>query len=127
MERPIYDSLRQLAGRGYHSWHMPGHKGGRLFSLDSLYELDVTELEGTDNLQRPTGIIREAEQRMAAFFGADESFFSVNGSTGGILAAIAGGVQPWRWDHRLPQPRIKAFSTPVFMLGCSPSMFNLKS
>ncbi len=126
MERPIYDSLRQLAGRGYHSWHMPGHKGGRLFSLDSLYELDVTELEGTDNLQRPTGIIREAEQRMAAFFGADESFFSVNGQQEGSwrrlrrCAALAMGSSP-------AATRIKAFSTPVFMLGCSPSMFNLKS
>ena len=94
MKRPIYDSLRQIAGRGYQSWHMPGHKGGQLFSLDQLYALDVTELEETDNLQRPVGIIREAEQRMSAFFGAEESFFSVNGSTGGILAAIAAVCRP---------------------------------
>ncbi|MFQ9801760.1 MAG: hypothetical protein ACLR23_25915 [Clostridia bacterium] len=75
MKRPIYDSLRQIAGRGYQSWHMPGHKGGQLFSLDQLYALDVTELEETDNLQRPVGIIREAEQRMSAFLARRRASF----------------------------------------------------
>lgn len=70
---------------------MPGHKLSRGIphglSRDVL-QLDVTEVEGTDNLHYPEGIIKEAQELAAKAFGADRTFFLVNGSTCGIIAAI---------------------------------------
>ena len=67
---------------------MPGHKGGRLGAFQEIMAQDITEIKGFDNLHQPQGIILEAQKRCAALFGAEESFFLVNGSTSGILSAI---------------------------------------
>ncbi len=66
--------------------HMPG--GKRRFASDLPYRWDVTEVEGTDDLHDPHGILAEMQSRAAALWGADRSFVLVNGSTGGILSAI---------------------------------------
>lgn len=70
---------------------MPGHKLGKGIPqefLGNLEKLDLTEIPGMDNLHYPYGIIREALQLAATAFGADETYFLVNGSTCGILAAV---------------------------------------
>jgi arginine/lysine/ornithine decarboxylase len=41
-----------------------------------------------DNLFAPTGPIQQAQELAAAAFGADQTWFLVNGSTAGIIAAI---------------------------------------
>lgn len=66
--------------------HMPG--GKRRFASDLPYEWDVTEVEGTDDLHDPEGILLEMNRRAAALWGAEKSFVTVNGSTGGLLAAV---------------------------------------
>ena len=68
------------------SFHMPGHKG-------SLDPLDVTELPGLDDLYAPSGMIKEALERAAAFYGSDKCFYLVNGSTVGVLTAISAAVK----------------------------------
>ena len=86
--------LKENRDLDIYPFHMPGHKR-RLANDDLLrqiYAIDVTETEGFDNLHDAKGIIREAENRAAACFGADETHFLVNGSTGGILAGICGTV-----------------------------------
>ena len=73
---------------------MPGHKR-RLADDDLLlktYGIDITEIDGFDNLHNAKGLIREAEGRAAKLFGAYETHFLVNGSTGGLLAAITAAV-----------------------------------
>lgn len=66
--------------------HMPG--GKRRFASDLPYQWDVTEVEGTDDLHDPEGILLEMNRRAAALWGAENSFVTVNGSTGGLLAAV---------------------------------------
>jgi arginine/lysine/ornithine decarboxylase len=66
--------------------HMPG--GKRRFASDLPYAWDVTEVEGTDDLHDPCGILAEVQRRAAALWGAQRSFLLVNGSTGGILSAV---------------------------------------
>ncbi len=76
---------------------MPGHKLGKGFPsnlIDKLYLLDVTEIPGLDDLHNPTGIIREAQELTAKAYGSDIAFFSVNGSTCGIQAAIMTVCKP---------------------------------
>ena len=40
----------------------------------SILQLDVTELEGLDDLHHPTGVIQEAEDLLAKLYGAKQSF-----------------------------------------------------
>lgn len=72
--------------------HMPGSK--RRFSGLAKpllpYGLDVTEVEGLDDLHDPHGVLLALEERAAALWGAEKSFVLVNGSTVGLLAAVRG-------------------------------------
>ena len=87
----LYERLRQYEGAGYYGFHMPGHKrGGFLTDADLPYGIDITEIEGFDDLHHCHGILRKAQERAAAVYGAGESHFLVNGSTVGILSALAG-------------------------------------
>jgi arginine/lysine/ornithine decarboxylase len=54
--------------------------------------IDVTEVEGTDDLHEPEGILLEAQQHAAKLCHAEDTFFLVGGSTAGILAAISAAV-----------------------------------
>lgn len=74
---------------------MPGHKGKlEDESLQAISKLDITEIDGADNLQNPEGIILESQRRAAKLFGSRETIYLVNGSTSGIYAAITGALKP---------------------------------
>ena len=75
-------------------FHMPGHKRNPEFmSLPPINSIDITEIDGFDNLHHAEGILREACRRAARVRGADRTWFLVNGSSGGLLAAIAACTQ----------------------------------
>ncbi len=88
MQMPLYDKCREYARKDVYPFHMPGHKGGRLLMEDAVFHMDITEIPGFDNLHHCDGVIREAQQACARVFGAEESFFLVNGSTCGLEAAV---------------------------------------
>lgn len=85
--------LEALSDSDIYPFHMPGHKrqpaGG---VLDEVSRLDITEIDGFDDLQAPGGLIKEIETRLAEHYGADSAHLSVNGSTCGILASISAAV-----------------------------------
>ncbi len=83
--------LLEYAGEDWYPFHMPGHKRTPL-EFPNPYSIDITEIEGFDNLHHATGILKEAQERAARLYGSQKSFFLVNGSTGGILAAISAAV-----------------------------------
>lgn len=83
------EALAEYSRTDYYPFHMPGHKRQPLGSL-TPEEIDITEIDGFDNLHHAEGILRTGQKRLARVFGADESFFLVNGSTAGLLAAISG-------------------------------------
>lgn len=76
--------------------HMPGAKRNReligryIDDVSSPYDIDITEIDGFDNMHNADGIIKMAFEKTAALYGADESLFLVNGSTAGNMAAICG-------------------------------------
>lgn len=92
MENYLDLALAAYAETDYYPFHMPGHKRQKLGDW-TPEQIDITEIDGFDNLHHADGIIREAQERLARIFGADQSFFLVNGSTSGILAAICGSVK----------------------------------
>lgn len=57
-----------------------------------MYLRDITEIDGFDDLHQPEGLLGELQQHAAALYGAEESFYLVNGSTAGILSAISAAV-----------------------------------
>lgn len=67
---------------------------GRRNRLRAWMEYDYTEITGLDDLNQPTGVIKEAEQLAAQCFGADHTFFLVQGSTLGNLAMILSVCAP---------------------------------
>ncbi len=90
----LFDKLSAYAETDYYPYHMPGHKR-RLGnpSIETIKELDITEIEGFDNLHDAHDILWKIQKKAAKIYGADESFFLVNGSTAGVLAAISATVE----------------------------------
>lgn len=81
------------------SFHVPGHKYGQAMGMhhdpvEPHFLLDTTELPGTDNLHEAEGLIKDAQERARDFYGSQETFFLVNGTTAGILAMILTVLEP---------------------------------
>lgn len=79
--------ILELAGRTV-PMHMPGHKRNLFPSPGLPYSLDLTEIEGADNLHDADGILRQAMDRTAALWRSSRTWYLVGGSTCGILAGI---------------------------------------
>ncbi len=108
------------------SFHMPGHKLGRGLPkelLGDLSKLDLTEIPGTDNLFYPKEAINEAQMLAAKAFGADKTYFLVNGSTCGVHAMIMTVCKP---DDRLIVARDchKSVVNGMLLAGVNPIYIN---
>lgn len=91
----LFEKLSAYGASDYYPYHMPGHK--RRLKTDTMRELaqiDITEIDGFDNLHDAQDILKRIQEEAAAAYGAEESFFLVNGSTAGILSAISTAVSP---------------------------------
>ena len=90
----LYDKLVDYSQSDVYPFHMPGHKRqvGNPFlqEFPNPYAIDITEIDGFDNLHHAEGIIRESMDRAAKMYGADRSYYLVNGSSCGILSAVCG-------------------------------------
>ena len=92
---PIVDALHTLARQPDAAFYAPGHKRGQGISQSlsnllgqAVFRADLPELPQLDNLFAPQGVIEEAQALAAEAFGAQRTWFLVNGSTGGVMAAI---------------------------------------
>ena len=93
---PLLNALLKYRRENNIPYSMPGNKGGDAFERDAigkefkdnLGRLDITEVDPLDNLHAPEGVIKEAQELLANYYGVKKGFFLVNGSSGGNLAAI---------------------------------------
>lgn len=93
MTEHLFEKLREHASEDIYPYHMPGHKRRSWGQLpEAFYKTDITEIEGFDNLHHPEGILLNLQRRAARIYGADESYYLVNGSTGGILSAVSSAI-----------------------------------
>lgn len=67
---------------------MPGHKRNRSLGINSV-NIDITEIDGFDNLHNPKEILKELEEDITTLFKSRKSIISVNGSTCCILSAVS--------------------------------------
>jgi arginine decarboxylase len=107
---PLLEALHRYKGQAPSSYHVPGHKSGVFLSklegtsdsvvydkaliFKTLLNIDITEITGLDDLHEPSGVIAEAQALAADCFGADHTFFLVNGSTVGNLSLILTVCEP---------------------------------
>lgn len=84
----LKEALEAYKDTDIYPFHMPGHKRQAL-NFPNPYEIDITEIDGFDNLHHAEGILAEAQQRAADLYGSEECFYLINGSTCGLLAAIS--------------------------------------
>ncbi|KEZ49666.1 aminotransferase class I/II-fold pyridoxal phosphate-dependent enzyme [Metabacillus indicus] len=100
MAAPLYEALKKHELQNPVSFHVPGHKYGKVFpeeaggDFSSVLRLDATEITGLDDLHDPSGPILEAQRLAAELYQADETYFLVNGSTSGNLAMIMACCEP---------------------------------
>ena len=89
----LYEKLKKYEASDFYGFHMPGHKRNtELMGKGLPYGIDITEIDGFDDLHHADGILLELEQRIAKLYGADRSRILINGSTAGIMSAILGCV-----------------------------------
>lgn len=93
MKEYLYEKLEGYDQKGIYPCHMPGHKRQLSAESKDYYKMDITEIDGFDNLHHPEEILKQEEERAAAFYGAKKTFFLVNGSTCGNLSAISACVK----------------------------------
>ena len=89
----LLERLTEYVGSDAYPFHMPGHKrreipDGIPGGFPDPYGIDITEIDGFDNLHHAEGILKDAMETAAAIYGADRSWYLVNGSTCGILSAV---------------------------------------
>jgi lysine decarboxylase len=97
---PLVDALTEYARQGVIRFHMPGHRGGQACPdvvrewLGEAMRLDATGVLGLDDLHQPGGVLQMAQELAARCFGADHTFFLVNGTSAGVHAMILATCSP---------------------------------
>ncbi len=123
---PLFDAMVALAESRKVSFHTPGHKSGkgistrfRKFVGPKVFSIDLTCLDEVDSLQKPRGVIREAQELAADIYNADQSFFLVNGTSGGNQAMILSTLNP---GEQVAVTRIlhKSVVSGMIMTDCRP-------
>ena len=89
--KTLYERLEAYGKSDYYGFHMPGHKRNPVFGKEMLpYQIDITEIEGFDDLHHAEGILKDAQARASRLYQSGETHFLINGSTVGILSAVLG-------------------------------------
>lgn len=94
-QTPLFSALRKHAEKNPIQFHIPGHKKGvgmdpefRGFIGDNALSIDLINIAPLDDLHQPTGVIEEAQKLAADAFGAEHTFFSVQGTSNAIMTMI---------------------------------------
>ncbi len=94
-ETPLYHGLLEHVKKDPVQFHIPGHKKGngmdpefRNFIGENALSIDLINIGPLDDLHYPKGMIKQAQQLAAEAFGADHTFFSVQGTSGAIMTMI---------------------------------------
>lgn len=125
-QTPLFSALIEHANRNPIQFHIPAHKKGAgipddfrdFIGLNAL-SIDLINIEPLDDLHSPKGIIRDAQNLAAEAFLADQTYFSVHGTSGAIVTMIMSVVGP---GDKLLVPRNvhKSVLTAIILSGATP-------
>jgi len=123
---PLFHGLVAHAQRETTPFHIPGHKRGRgmhpefrRFLGERALSIDLINIAPVDDLHHPKGIIKEAQELAAEAFGAERTYFSVQGTSGAIMAMILATVGPGE-KILIPRNVHKSVITAVVLSGAHP-------
>ena len=98
MTPPFFGALRNYAEEAKYAWHTPGHMGGvaflrspagrRMFDFygENSFRADLSiSVPELGSLLEHDSVIGEAERNAADTFGADRTFFVLNGTSTGVV------------------------------------------
>lgn len=100
-QTPLFTKLKEHAAKNPIQFHIPGHKKGhgmdpefRDFIGPNALSIDLINIAPLDDLHHPHGVIQEAQELAAEAFGADYTFFSVQGTSGAIMTMVMSVCTP---------------------------------
>ncbi len=121
----LKDELEKYSAGNTLPMHMPGHKRN-IAAFPWLAPLggalDITEIDGFDDLNAPESFFASLERRASALRGADETVCLVNGSTSAVLAAVTsalsrgGALLMCRASHKSLYHAAELSRSPVYYL-----------
>ncbi|MFD1018019.1 aminotransferase class I/II-fold pyridoxal phosphate-dependent enzyme [Thalassobacillus hwangdonensis] len=123
---PLFTGLMEHAGRNPVQFHIPGHKKGkgmddgfRQFIGENALSIDLINIGPLDDLHHPHGMIKEAQDLAAQAFGADYTFFSVQGTSGAIMTMVMSVCGP---GDKIIVPRNvhKSVTSAIVFSGATP-------
>ncbi|KGA98853.1 arginine decarboxylase [Alkalihalobacillus alcalophilus ATCC 27647 = CGMCC 1.3604] len=123
---PLFDGVRKHAEKQPIQFHIPGHKKGtgmdpefREYIGENALAIDLINIAPLDDLHHPHGIIKEAQELAAEAFGADHTFFSVQGTSGAIMTMIMSVCSP---GDKIIVPRNvhKSIMSAIIFSGANP-------
>ncbi|MDE6980835.1 MAG: ornithine decarboxylase, partial [Lachnospiraceae bacterium] len=71
MEEMLDEKLKWYGESDFYPFHMPGHKRA-VMDFPNPYQIDITEIEGFDNLHHSEGILQKAQMRAAKLYGSQK-------------------------------------------------------
>jgi arginine/lysine/ornithine decarboxylase len=123
---PYFDVLLDYVDSGVIPFHTPGHMQGRGMDRalreylgDNVLAIDLTQIRGLDDLLQPENAIAAAQQLAAEAYGADHSFFLINGSTSGNQIMMMAALNPGE-KLALPRNSHKSAMGGLIMSGAFP-------
>ncbi|MGF9642841.1 aminotransferase class I/II-fold pyridoxal phosphate-dependent enzyme [Paenibacillus sp. MABNS29] len=123
---PLFTALKKHAQSNPVQFHIPGHKKGvgadsefREFMGDNAFSIDMINIAPLDDLHQPSGVIEEAQKLAAETFGADYTYYSVQGTSGAIITMIMSICMP---GDKIIVPRNihKSIMSAIIFAGAKP-------
>jgi arginine decarboxylase len=123
---PYFQALLDYVDSGVQPFHTPGHIQGvgmdlafREFIGDNFCAIDLTPMPGIDDLLQPVESIKEAQELAAEAWGADRTFFLINGSTSGNQCMMMTALNPGD-EVAVPRNAHKSMLGGLVMSGAKP-------
>lgn len=125
-QTPLFSKLIHHTQKKPLQFHIPGHKNGqgmdpefRDFIGSNILSIDLINIEPLDDLHHPQGVIKEAQELAAEAFGADYTFFSIQGTSGAIMSMVMSVVHP---GDKIIVPRNvhKSIISAIILAGACP-------
>ena len=128
-EAPYFQALRDYVRQRNLTFHVPGHQHG-LNAPEELATLlkewgpacDITEVWGIDDIHDPHAQIQQAQRLAAELYGADQTYFLVNGSTVGNQAMFLSTLGPGK-SVLLPHNSHRSVYSALLLSGAAAHFF----
>lgn len=123
---PLFSGLLKHINKNPIPFHIPGHKKGNAvepsfkdFLGENIFKMDLINIQPLDDLHHPHGIIKEAQELAAEAFGADYTFFSIQGTSGAIMTMILSVCNPGD-KIIVPRNAHKSITSAIIFAGATP-------